>query len=471
VRLYEVGVRGCCSWFAALFLLFVTCSPTLQAQRGVDYNRLGAEAAEILSGYLKIDTSNPPGNEIRGAEYLAGILQREGIDFEIIESEPGRANLYARLKGRPGRGALLLLHHIDVAPAEADSWSVPPFSGLTKDGALWGRGAVDAKSLGVVHLMSFLSAKRSRQLLRRDLVFLATADEEAGGEWGVRWLLENRPELFRDVEYVLTEGGSNIVRADRLLYVGLETTQKVPMWVRLTSRGEPGHGSVPRNGSAMNRLIRALERITRYRGPVDVVPEVASFFRFIAPFQEIEMRERFLEMERFARDPEFFRRLPPYYQSLLRSTIAVTVVRGGHLTNSIPSVATAELDCRLLPSQDPDTFLEELSQLISDPGIETDVLLSSFTVAASSPDTSLVRSIRHVTRRLDARAVVGPSVQPGFTDSRFFRERGIASYGFEPFRFSSTTSAGVHGNDERISLADFNFGLRYFHQVVAGFVF
>jgi acetylornithine deacetylase/succinyl-diaminopimelate desuccinylase-like protein len=467
VRLCAFGVRR---WALGAAALAFAASTALQAQRTVDYNRLSAEAAEILSGYLQTDTSNPPGNEIRGAEFLARLLQREGIDFEIIESRPGRANIYARLTGRPDRGALLLLHHIDVAPAEAEFWSVPPFSGLIQDGSLWGRGAVDAKSLGVVHLMAFLSAKRSRHPLRRDLVFLATADEEAGGEWGLHWLLQNRPDLFQNVEFVLTEGGSNIVRADRLLYVGLETTQKLPLWLRLTTRGEPGHGSVPRNATAMNRLIRGLERVTRYRGPVEVVPDVANFFRFIAPFQDIEMREGFLAVERFARDPEFFRRLSPFHQALLRNTVAVTVVKGGQLTNSIPSVATAELDCRLLPSQDPDVFLDELIEVIADPGIEVEVLLSS-SAAASSLETSLFRTIRTVTRRLDSRAMIGPSVQPGFTDGRFFRERGIAAYGFEPFRFSSTASAGVHGNDERISLSDFEFGLRYFHQVVAAFVF
>jgi acetylornithine deacetylase/succinyl-diaminopimelate desuccinylase-like protein len=468
VRFDGFGLRLWSLSFAAIYLLLF--SPALQAQRSVDYNRLGREATEILSGYLQTDTSNPPGSEILGAEYLARILKNEGIDFEIIESKPGRANLYARLKGRSERGALLLLHHIDVVPVEAEAWTVPPFSGSIQDGAVWGRGALDAKSLGVVHLMSFLSAKRSRQPLGRDLIFLATADEEAGGQWGVNWLLENRPDLFENVEYVLTEGGSNIVRADRLLYVGLETTQKLPLWVRLTSRGVPGHGSVPRSGTAMNRLIRGLEKVTRYRGPVDVVPEVANYFRFIAPFQDIEMREGFLEIERFARDPEFVRRLSPFHQALLRNTVAVTVVQGGQLTNSIPSAVTAELDCRLLPSQDPGAFFEELSELIADPGIEMEVLLSSFG-AVTSLDTSLFRTIRAVTRRVDSRAVVGPSVQPGFTDSRFFRERGVAAYGFEPFKFSSTISAGVHGNDERISLADFEFGLRYFHQVVAAFIF
>ncbi|HBK13592.1 MAG TPA: peptidase M20, partial [Gammaproteobacteria bacterium] len=207
------------------------------------------EAVERLSAYLQIDTINPPGNESRGVRYISSLLDAAGIAYETAESAPGRGNLWARIPGTAAAGedkqpALILLHHIDVVPASRKYWSFEPLSGDVADGFVYGRGAIDTKGLGIAQLQAFLALAASGAELNRDVILLATADEEAGGFFGVGWLIENRPELFSEVGYVLNEGGSGRVFGDQIAVL-VEVTQKVPLWLRLTATGRPGHGSAP----------------------------------------------------------------------------------------------------------------------------------------------------------------------------------------------------------------------------------
>ncbi|MBI4444637.1 MAG: M20/M25/M40 family metallo-hydrolase [Acidobacteria bacterium] len=428
--------------------------------------QLAYEGIGLLREYLRINTTNPPGNEMEGVRFLSSVLRRENIPFEVFETAPGRANLYARLKGDGTRSALILLHHIDVVPAVPESWRFSPFSGTSSDGYLWGRGALDSKGLGIVHLMTFIAVKKSGLPLKRDLIFLATADEEAGGLLGVNAIIKSRPEWIRDAEYMLTEGGDNIVGPGNLIYLGVENAQKLPLWLRLVAKGQPGHGSIPAPYPAPEKLIRALQRLLNMEPQLKLSPQVADLFRHIAPFQPRKMREFFSQPESGLTDPEVVKRIPLHFRALLQNTISITVLRSGDKTNVIPQTAVAELDCRLLPDGDPQEFLEELRSTIADPEIEIQTLLW-FAPASSSLKTPLFDAIKRAVSKLEPKAVVGPGVVAGFTDSYYFRRQGKTAYGLDPFKVRDRDSAGIHGNDERISIANIHFGIRFLYEVIS----
>jgi len=459
-----------CLYLAVAFANVLASPPATRDNPVKQVSKVAQEAVKWLSEYVQINTANPPGREIAAAEYLAQLLRREGISCQTAISAPGRANLVARLKGRSPGGGVALVHHMDVATVDADSWSVPPFSGMIRDGYVWGRGTVDSKGLGIAHLAALVAIKRSGRPPRRDVVFLATSDEEMGGEDGMAWVLENRPEWLKGIDYALTEGGANIVRDNRLAHVGIETTQKLALWLRLTAVGEPMHGAYVNRNAASHRLIRALDRLLRYRPEILIAPAVARYFREIAAYQSPEIRDRLLHLDELTRDPESVRRLDPGHQALLRNTIAVSVVRAGSNTNAFSGTAYAELDCRLVPDQEPEEFLETVTEVVDDENIVIEPLLIS-SPAASPTDSELYEAIRTATQSIERQATLGSSVLAGFTDGRFLRERGIVSYGFDPFKASNGDLRGVHGIDEKLSISDLEFAIRYCHSVLSEFVF
>ena len=249
------------------------------AEVKLDWKALEDEAVSTLSRYIQIDTTNPPGNEIKAAQFFKQIFDHAGIEARIIESAPGRGNIFARLRGNGTKKAVLLLNHMDVVPANPKEWKEPPFSGLIKDGQIWGRGAIDNKGGGVMALMTLLALKRQNAQLKGDVIFLGTADEEAGGALGAGFLLEKHPELFKDVSVVLNEGGGIRLGEDgraRLYSVGV--AEKVPLWLKLTAPGTPGHAASPGGDQAVLKLITALSRIASYQSPIKVVPEVQKFY-------------------------------------------------------------------------------------------------------------------------------------------------------------------------------------------------
>ncbi len=460
-----VVFRGSVRRFHLLLMLAVLGGSFLHGADQPDLDSLAQEGLRILADYLRIDTTNPPGNEEAAARFFARILRKEDIPFRILESAPGRANLYARLRGSGGAPPLLLLQHMDVVPSDQDQWAVGPFSGELSQEALWGRGALDMKGLGVVHLMTFLAIQRSRLPLNRDVILLAAADEEAGGGLGVAWLMDNHFELLRGVGLVLAEGGTNVVVDGRPAYIGIEVSQKVPLWLRLSVKGQPGHGSTLHPESAPWRLIRALQKISNYGSPVRVEPSVARYFRRIARFQPPQQQQLFSGIRRVLEDRNLVGELGPYYGSLLQNTVNLTVLRAGEATNAVPAEAVAELDCRLLPSQDVDQFVSDLARLIDDPAVQIQRLLE-FGPNASPEDSELFTAVEEVLATNDWAAEVGPSVLPGFTDSYHFRAAGIPAYGFTPFMAASGEGRGVHGENERITVPDFQQGLSLFYQVV-----
>ncbi len=410
------------------------------------------EAPQRLSEYIRVDTTNPPGNENRAVDFLGAILQSEGIPFETAESAPGRGNLWARLKGgdKPG---LILLHHTDVVPATRQYWEVDPLSGAIRDGYVWGRGALDMKGLGTTQLQAFLSLHASGRKLNRDVMLVATADEEAGGLYGAGWLVKNRPDIFEGMGFLLNEGGSGQILDHGKVFL-VEVTQKVPLWLRLTAHGRPGHGSSPQVDTAVTRLLRAGQRIAASNFEPRVIEAVADMFQGLADYQQPGLREAFRNIRQSVQDPEFMLGLQlssPGRHALLRNTCSITRLQGSSKINVVPAEASLELDCRLLPDQDRELFLQNLATIINDPEIDIETILS-FTPAVSNHDTELFRAILAMTEANLPGARVVPSVSTGFTDSHFFRDLGIVSYGFAPFMLRPEAHRGVHGNNERISV-------------------
>lgn len=428
------------------------------------------EAVAWLQDLIRLDTINPPGNEYRAVDYLSGVFDAEGIAYETAESAPGRGNIWARLEGGD-EPALILLQHTDVVPAEEEFWTIEPLSGDIRDGEILGRGAVDMKGLGALQLATFLSLHRSGVTLNRDVIFLATADEEAGGLFGVGWLIENHPEIFDGVGFLLNEGGGGS-RDEETIVFGVEVTQKVPVWLRLNAIDIPGHGSSPRPTSSVTRIVQALHLMLENPFPPRVIGPVASYFAALSQDMNAEWAPYYANIEQSIQDPDFMTRLHEEragHNSLLRDTCSMTRLSGSTKINVIPPEAWAEIDCRVLPDKPSAQFISELQQLIGGTGVEIETIMA-FTPAISETNTRLFQSIVNVTGELHPGSRVLPSVSTGFTDSHFTRDLGIVSYGFNPLITNTGTATGVHGNDEHVNEAAFRRAVGDYYAVVRNVV-
>ena len=443
---------------------------------GIEWDKVKEEAVEVLSRYLQADTTNPPGKEIAGARVLQQVLEKEGLATTLLESQPERGNLICTMKGRDSLSPLILFHHIDVVPAEADKWKYPPYSGAVVDGEIWGRGAQDCKSLGIIELLAFLLLKREGVTPKRDIVYLATADEETGGKWGVGWLFENHPELMRG-EYVINEGGGvGMVVGNKNVYT-CQTAEKGICWLKLTFKGKPGHASVPHDDNCVVKMARAIERIAAYRSPLRRNPTTELFIKGIAeeqPFSRSWSIRQLLNpllsrwMERRIPDPGF----KGMAGAILRNTFVPTVVQGGQKTNVIPSECSCQVDCRILPGVTPGMVIEEVRQLLFDiRDYEIEILQTS--PASESPaGNPLYEAFDKVLKELDPKAKMIPTMLTGATDSRFFRDRGSVAYGFQPMLPVANLAdylSRVHGHNERISAEDLLFGTKVLYRVLKDF--
>ncbi len=434
-----------------------------------EWPSLEDEAVRLLTRYVRLDTTNPPGNERSAAEFFQKLFERDRIPSQIYESAPGRANIVARLSGDGSKPAVVLMHHMDVVPAEARFWKVAPFSGEIRDGAVWGRGAIDDKGMGIASAVAVLALARGHTSLAGDVVFLGVADEEAGGAFGAGFMAKKHLDLFANVGVILNEGGYIAVdRAGAVSYYAVETAQKAPLWLRLTATGPPGHGSMPRADSAPGRIVAALARIEAWSTPLHVGPEVQRFYADTAHLESGARRERLRDLRGALEDPKFAAEFTanPRQNAQVRNTISLTVLSSGSKTNVIPPEATAELDVRLLPDQDPKAFVDELKQVIADDKVRIDTLLS-FAPASSPQEHELFEVLRGIAARRHPGATVSSPLAIGFTDCHHFRERGIPCYGFVPFELGDRDSSLVHGNDEHLSIANLKSGTRLFYELVS----
>ena len=449
---------------AGIVILFLMFCGVLRSQTLED------EAVGWLQNYIQIDTINPPGNEYRAVDFLAEIFEAEGIEYQTAESAPGRGNIWARLEGgnKPG---LILLQHSDVVPADEEFWTIPVLSGAIRDGVILGRGARDMKGLGTLQLATFIALHRSGVELNRDVVFLATADEEAGGMFGVGWLIENRPEIFEDIGILLNEGGGGS-RVGQSVVFSVEVTQKVPVWLRLYAIDRPGHGSSPRTTSSVTRIVQALSTMLENPFPPRIIGPVNDYFGALSVDMEEEWAGSYANIQAAINDPNFVAKLHdarPGHNSLIRDTCSMTRMSGSNKINVIPPTAWAELDCRILPDKPADQFISELDDLIGFTGVEIQKIMA-FTPAISETNSRLYRAIDSVTQELHPGSRVLPSVSTGFTDSHFTRDLGIISYGFNPIITNRGEHTGVHGNDEQVREEAFRRGVGDFYAVVRNVV-
>ncbi|MBV9481908.1 MAG: M20/M25/M40 family metallo-hydrolase [Acidobacteria bacterium] len=430
-------------------------SPRASQRMPADHRQQYSDLAlEWMREYLRIDTTNPPGNELKAASFMKRILDQEGIENKVFEYAPGRADLWARLPhaGPAQQRPIVLLNHMDVVTSDSAHWKVPPFSGQILEGSLYGRGAQDMKDEGLAQLVSLVMLKRERIALNRDVLFLAVSDEEVNGS-GTDWFIGHHRDLLEAAEFLINEGGENLVEHGKVKYIGVDVGEKATFWLHVVSHGTAGHGSQPILDSSPDRLVKALNRVIDYRTPLKVLPVVAEFLRAMAPYEPAERARWFRNIEQAMHDRKFQAEVErdPSLNYMLRNTISLTMMGGSAQTNVIPPEAWANLDVRLLPGEDPAKFLASVRAIIADQNVSVEPQSPEFRMANSSPiDTALYRSFREVAAEYFPQTPVLPRLDSGYTESQRYRLLGIASYGFSPYLTTAEEGSTEHGDNERI---------------------
>ena len=436
---------------------------------GIDWSRLGDETVERLRHYLTIDTTNPPGNEAAGTVWIADVLAAEGIASETAEAAPGRGNLVARLRGDGSLGGIVLHHHVDVVYADRRYWSVDPFGGVVRDGFVYGRGALDMKSTGVLQLMAVIAIARAGIPLKRDLILLATGDEEAGSRFGAPFVADHRPGWLAGAEYALSElGGIDASPGHRAPLGHIVISEKTGLPLRVTARGAPGHGSMPSPDTAPHRLVRALGRLLAAERTPRVLPEVQQFFASLAAVLPREEAAGLDDLERALADPVRRARLLAnrHWSAMLRATFAVTMLRGSEKLNVIPPEAVADIDCRMLAGDDPEEIAAWVRRVIDDDHVQVEITRPPKLPNLSPPDTELYKALASALARRVPGVVVAHEILVAFTDSWVFRRCGLLAYGWSPFVLDTEEWQGMHGNDERISLDNVRAGVRAYTEML-----
>ncbi len=458
--------------FCSLTLAQTAASKALASDRipAARMNQYSDLAVQWMQEYLRVDTTNPPGNEMRAAAFFKRILDAEGIESRIFEISPGRADLWARLPhaSAAAKRPVILLNHMDVVTSDAAHWKVPPFSGAIVDGAIWGRGAQDMKDEGLAQLVVMVMLKREKITLDRDVIFLAVADEEASGN-GTDWFIANQRDLLGNAEFLINEGGENVLENGKPKFISVDVGEKTTYWLKVTAHGRPGHGSRPNPDSAPNRLVRALDRVIAYRTPLKVLPVVDEFLREMAPYETPQRAAWFRDANKALADKDFVKALEsdPSTNYLLRNTVSLTMLGGSEQTNVIPPEAWANLDVRILPGENPKEVLEALKQVINDPNVTVEPQSSDFRIANYSPTgTALYSAIREVSAHYFPGAPVLPHITSGYTENQRYRPLGIQSYGYSPYLATEEEGATEHGNDERIRVEEVRRGPRVLFDVV-----
>ncbi|MEW6125564.1 MAG: M20/M25/M40 family metallo-hydrolase [Acidobacteriota bacterium] len=438
---------------ATVFLLIASSAlaSALQKTTAPDFNKARDEAVQMLAGFVKVDTSNPPGNETKGAEYLKAIFDREGIASEIFELEKGRGNIVARLKGNGKKRPLLLMGHIDVVGVERDKWTVDPFGGVIKDGFIYGRGASDDKGMTIACLEVFLMLHRMKMPLDRDVIFLAEAGEEGTTRVGIDYMVNEHWDKI-ECEFALNEGGGIREVGDKVISVNVATTEKVPRGMRLIGRGTSGHGSVPRMDNAITHLAAAVAKVGNWLVPMRLNETTREFFKRLAKISSPEDAYLFTHLEDPKVQEKLWAKYPQYY-SMIRTSIVPTIIKGGFRSNVIPGDAEATLDVRAVPDENIPALVESLKKLIDDSTVEV-VAPSGRGRPAPAPSgvtTEMFQALERAQQKMFPTAVTLPSMLTGATDSAQLRAKGVQAYGLGSV-VNDRFPTNVHGNDERLSI-------------------
>ncbi len=431
-------------------------------------------AVVLCQRLLRIDTTNPPGNEQQAAELVAAELSAAGLDPAVLESAPKRANVVARLRGTGAAPPLLLTAHLDVVAADASCWSHPPFGGEIADGCLWGRGAIDMKNMAAMSVALLCRLAKEGRRYARDIIFAAVADEETGCQHGSGWLCDEHPDLVR-AEYAIGEGGGFNIRLGPRTVFTVQVAEKGTCWVRGRVRGESGHASMPRADSAVVRLSEAVARLGKTNLPPHRTAAVDAFLEGIASIQPLLLKPLLGGLNASGMLPRLVRRLPDPsvargMAAMLSNTACPTVLRAGQATNVIPDVAEVEIDGRLLPGQSDADFLRELGEVLG-AEVELEVLSSAAPVETRPIRSSLYDTIVQVLGEREPEALVVPYLLPGFTDAKSFTRLGARWYGFSPVKLPPGLRFAelFHGRDERVPIEGLRWGTEVLAQVVTRF--
>jgi acetylornithine deacetylase/succinyl-diaminopimelate desuccinylase-like protein len=439
-----------------------------------DWRSAETELVSRLQAIIRFDTTNPPGNELPLALYLEGALQGEGIETTRFEPQTNRAVLVGRIRGTGAKRPVILLSHMDVVSTERERWSVDPFAGEIRDGYLYGRGAIDDKGMLAANLMTMLLLKRAliagQASLSRDVIFLATADEEAGGEWGMGWLVKNHPEVL-DAEFALNEGGRTRIIEGGQRYLAVQSAEKVSHVVTVTARGSAGHAAVPLPDNAIYRLSRALETLSRYAEPVMLTEITRRFFGQLAAIWPRELEKNAM-LDLVSSDPkrtEAGAKLLsaiPVFNAVLRNGISPSVVEAGRQFNVIPASAEAVLNVRTLPGHSIDKVVNRLRAIASEPGVSIEITVRGEEAPASDPDSEMFAALAEAAHELDPAMTVVPYLSTGVTDSARLRTLGVKAYGVLPFPMLQSDEERMHGHDERVPLESLHFGTRLIYGAI-----
>jgi acetylornithine deacetylase/succinyl-diaminopimelate desuccinylase-like protein len=436
----------------------------------IDWEAVRDEVTGHLQALLRLNTVNPPGNEIQAADYLAGVVRQAGLEPVVVESAPGRGNLVVRLRGSGGGRPVMLMGHTDVVSVEPEKWTHDPFAGDVADGQIWGRGAVDMKNQVAANLMVLLLLKREGVALQRDVIMAAFADEEAGSTWGAKWMWANRRDLI-DAEYAINEGGGEAVEVAGHRFYLCQVGEKGGARLRITARAEPGHASVPRDDTAIYRLGRALVRLQQFQPPVILTKPVAQMLRTMADAAGPAARG---PLDAFLSDPSAatLAKLPLDEQLRLQlratvsNTAVPTILHGGHRINVIPSEVSVDVDGRVLPGQQPEDWRRQVQDAVG-PEVEVTLLNPGSSGIEADPESPLFDTIAAVMAERDPGSRVAPYLVSGGTDARAFPE--VKTYGFMPTRFGTPALALAHAHDERTSVDSLLFATRCLYEIVRRF--
>jgi len=434
---------------------------------------LGDEARRFCQALLRMDTTNPPGNERICADYLAGLLAEVGYKPELLEAGPGRTNLIVRYRGTGAKRPLLLTGHLDVVEADPAQWQRAPFSGDEFEGCLWGRGAIDMKNMVAMCAAIMRRLAVTRPQLARDVIFAAVADEEAGCDFGSRFLVEQHRAKV-EAEYAIGESGGFSLHLGDTTFYPVQVAEKGLCWIRARVTGTPGHGSMPRRDSAVTRLGEALAALGKAQLPVHPTKYVADFLEALRSRQPA-LIQPLIKLVSSPRLLARIARLVPNassarsFAALLSNTASATVVRAGNKTNVIPGVAEFEIDGRTLPGQTDQDLLRELGAVLG-PEVELEVMRSAPATTTEPVESPLFDAIKHQVMAREPDAVVVPYMIPGFTDAKYFSEMGARWYGFSPVKIERGSGIRFadmfHGNDERVPIAGLMWGTEVLDGVV-----
>jgi acetylornithine deacetylase/succinyl-diaminopimelate desuccinylase-like protein len=416
---------------------FLLLAGTLAAQpKAIDWGQQQAEILRHFRALIQIDTTNPPGNETKAAEYLKKVLEDEGIPTQTFSLDPNRTNLVARLKGNGSKKPLLIMAHTDTVGVQREKWPVDPFGAVLKDGYVWGRGATDDKDKLVAVLMSMLLIKRSGAVLDRDLIFLAESGEEADATGvGIRFMTEKHFDQI-DAEFALSEGPGAIMENGRVAIVQITTTEKIPRRVRLIANGTSGHGSIPRLDDAVTHLSGAVQRVGTWQTPMRLNDTTRTYFEKLATISSPEKAARYKDLvnpQRTAAAQRYLAEFEPAHNSMLRTSVVPTVLKAGIGPNVIPSEAEASIDIRTLPDEDLPQFMAQMTKIIGDPAVKIEPFFATRPPAPPSRlDTEMYHALEHAANRVYPGSTTLPAMLTASTDMAQLRAKGIQSYGIGP---------------------------------------